>query len=423
MSKIMSEKLSKEYPHLQFRRQWELGREDYFIFGQCDVLVKALNNASIKPENYSELMAVTLRKGAQATTAIEGNTLTEEEIIKIEKGERLPPSKGYQETEVKNILDAFNHLIEDIAIDPKGQLVSPALLKRFHKMVGKNLGDHFAAQPGQFRSGSNNVTVGKYRAAEGVDVELLVSKFCTFLKEEFRYERGAHTYMDIIIEAIVAHVYLEWIHPFGDGNGRTGRLVEFYILLRGGLPEITLHILSNHYNMTRPEYYRQLQLSSEKRDLTEFIRYAITGLRDGLEQTFETVQKRQFELSWREYIYSQFSNADYSHKDILNRRRTLALEIPINKEITPKGIPELSIPLARIYSGVSEKTLLRDVEELEQLQIIKQHGNSYLADIERLNPMVLKNEQSKLFYNLHYVKYMEELKRKQEKRGNRKSAS
>jgi cell filamentation protein, protein adenylyltransferase len=400
----MSNKLSKEYPHLLFRRHWYLRREDYFLFGQCDMLIKTLNNSPVKPADYIELMAVNLRKGAQATTAIEGNTLTDEEILKIEKGERLPPSKGYQETEVKNILDAFNELMQENREDQKGHLIDPELLKRLHHMVGKDLGAHFAARPGEFRSGSNNVTVGKYRAAEGVDVELLIDRFCRFLREEFRFEHSGHTYMDTIIEAIVAHVYLEWIHPFGDGNGRTGRLLEFYILLRGGLPEITLTILSNHYNMTRPEYYRQLQLGSGKRDLTEFIRYALVGLRDGMEQTLVSIQKSQFESAWREYIDDRLATAGF-HKEVLNRRRTLALEIPLYDKVTFKQIPELSIPLARIYSAISEKTLQRDIEELINLHIIKVENGLYHADVAELNSMIAKIEQSVLFYNLHYVKY------------------
>ncbi len=141
---------------------------------------------------------------------------------------------------------------------------------------------------------------------EGIDVRTLSSRsFCEFLKNEFKFESGNNTFIDVIIEAIVAHVYIEWIHPFGDGNGRTGRLVEFYILLRGGLPDIALHILSNHYNFTRNEYYRQLQKSSESRNLTEFIRYAIVGLRDGLEKTLSTIQQCQIEITWMKFIYDE----------------------------------------------------------------------------------------------------------------------
>jgi Fic family protein len=82
---------------------------------------------------------------------------------------------------------------------------------------------------------------------------------------------------------------MEFIHPFGDGNGRTGRLIEFYILLRSGAPIITSHILSNFYNETRPEYYRQFENARKKKDLTEFLQYAVLGYRDGLLQTFDVV--------------------------------------------------------------------------------------------------------------------------------------
>ena len=71
-------------------------------------------------------------------------------------------------------------------------------------------------------------------------------------------KRGKQSFQDPVIQAIVAHVYIAMIHPFGDGNGRTARLIEFYILLRAGLPDMASHILSNHYNDTRQEYYRRL---------------------------------------------------------------------------------------------------------------------------------------------------------------------
>ncbi|NJN71060.1 MAG: hypothetical protein HC801_12855, partial [Nitrospira sp.] len=85
----------------------------------------------------------------------------------------------------------------------------------------------------------------------------LFDRFCEWLKKEFCFDSGSQSFEDAVIQAIVTHVYLEWIHPFGDGNGRTGRLLEFYILLRAGNPDISSHILSNFYNETRAEYYRQ----------------------------------------------------------------------------------------------------------------------------------------------------------------------
>lgn len=393
----MSIELSKEYPHLLFSpNQWNLSQDDYFILGQCDSLIKAINNTPIDPKYYEELMLVELIKGAQSTTAIEGNTLTEEEIIKVNEGEKLPPSKHYQATEVDNILNAFNSLFKEAVNDGKDQLITPQLLLKFHRLVGKELGEHFEAIPGAFRTGSNNVVVGKYRGAEGVDVEVLIDKLCNFLRQTFKFESGNISFADVIIEAIVAHVYIEWIHPFSDGNGRTGRLVEFYILLRGGLPDVSLHILSNHYNLTRPQYYRELQKSSESRSLTDFIRYAIVGLRDGLEKTIEKIQQSQIKITWIKYIYDKCAEYRYTKVDVFKRRRDLALEFPLYSQLKLSDIPLATNKLAHMYSGVSERTLIRDLEELVKLEIITKTENGiYEAKISVLNKMFAKKKSSR----------------------------
>ncbi|NCX95905.1 MAG: Fic family protein, partial [Chitinophagia bacterium] len=160
--------LSREYPHLAFNEPLQLTHSDYYVLGQCDALIQAIKQTPILPSYYQQLMSVTLIKGGQATTAIEGNTLTIEEIERILKGEKLPPSKEYQEKEVKNILDAFTQLLKEVIIEDKWQLVTPELLLKLHKMVGNSLGEYFEAIPGKFRE--RDVTVGNYRCPDHSDV-------------------------------------------------------------------------------------------------------------------------------------------------------------------------------------------------------------------------------------------------------------
>jgi len=384
-------KLNRDYPHLTFSStQWELSKRSLIMLGQCVAYIKAISNTPIMPQFYDELMKLALRKGAQATTAIEGNTLSEEEIAKLQEGEKLPPSKEYQEIEVKNILEAFNELLFETVYENKEQLITPELLLRFHRLVGKNLGEHFNAIPGRFRN--NDVVVGTYRCPDHRDVLPLIDNYCQWLRCEFKYEDGKQLFSDIIIQAIIAHVYLEWIHPFGDGNGRTGRLIEFYILSRGGNPDITLHILSNHYNYTRPEYYRQLDKASKSGSLSEFIEYALTGFRDGLQQTLEKIQASQLLNAWQKYVYDKFGEIEIGQKQVFKRRRTLGLEIPIDKKFTFDEIPELNIKLARLYSNISSKTLERDLEELIANEIIIDQDGKYFANISVLNKMIAKRK-------------------------------
>ena len=335
------------------------------------------------PDYYAQLMKLSLIKGAQATTAIEGNTLTEDEIERISSGEKLAPSRAYQETEVKNILEAFNEILHETIIEKKSQLITPKLLLRFHKMVGKNLGKNFEAVPGKFRE--NDVVVGNYRCPDHRDVPELIEKYCEWLKEQFRFENGPQHFSDIVIQAMAAHVYLEWIHPFGDGNGRVGRLVEYYILSRGGNPDVALHIFSNHYNQTRPEYYSHLSHATKTKNLSAFIEYALVGFRDGLKQTLEKIQMSQLQMTWQKYVYDIFDNVEITQKEMLKRRRRLALELPLDKKFSKQGIPELSIKLAHLYSGISTKTLERDLAELLKLKIIVFEKNKYHCNIAVLN--------------------------------------
>lgn len=381
--------LHRDYPHLIFSRsQWNLSGSCLIMLGQCVAYIRAISNTPIMPQNYDELMKIALIKGAQATTAIEGNTLTEEEISSIRMGNSLPPSKEYQEIEVVNILDAFNTLLRETVYENREQLITPDLLLRFHKMVGQNLGEHFNAIPGRFRN--NDVVVGTYRCPDCRDVIALVEKYCNWLRTEFRYEGGKQLFSDIIIQAMVAHVYLEWIHPFGDGNGRTGRLVEFYIMSRGGYPDIALHILSNHYNNTRPEYYRQLEKASKTCSLTDFIEYAVTGLRDGLQQTLERIQISQLMNAWQKYVYDKFGEIPIGQKQVFKRRRDLGLHIPIDRKFTFDEIPELNMKLARLYSNISSKTLERDLDALVENEIFVFEQGFYFANISVLSKMIAK---------------------------------
>lgn len=385
--------MEREYPHLLFRKHWTLSSVSEFLLGQCDALVEAIKNTPILPKTYDELMHLSLFKGAQATTAIEGNTLSDEEIEGLMlRDEKVPPSKEYQEIEVRNILDAFNTLLDEVVGDDNCSLISTELLLRFHKMVGKDLGEHFDAIPGKMRE--NNVVVGKYRCPDPKDVPELLIKLCEWLKNEFGYNSGDQTFKDVVVQAIITHIYIEWIHPFGDGNGRTGRLVEFYILLRGGNPDIASHILSNHYNQTRSNYYRHIEMSTQTKDLSKFIEYALLGFRDGLMITLKSIQKSQLENFWQKLIYDKFHDVQIVKREVFKRQRSLALELPTDRVFVISDVPELTMRLARLYGVVSERTIHRDIEKLIDLDLVEKVPGGYKANISMLNRMIARKKKN-----------------------------
>jgi Fic family protein len=374
--------LLAQYPHMQFRQHWTVDADLNYQLGQCDAIVDAMCHAPLLPGVRSQLLLLSLKKGAQATTAIEGNTLTDEEVERIANNETLPPSQKYQEQEVKNVLEAFNTLLKRTVLQNAKDLISPELLRDFHRMIGKDLGEHFHAVPGQLAQSQR--TVGPYRPPPAEHVLPLVERMCEWLREEFRFP-NQNRFSDAIIQAIVTHVYIEWIHPFDDGNGRTGRLVEFYILMRGGLPSIASHHLANHYNDTRSEYYRQIQVAKNEKDLTGFLRYAVTGLRDGLQKAQRKVQSNALEQMWRVLVYDRFGKRTIQRREAFVRQREVALSLPLDRPIRFTEVAELTPSLKESYKDVKPRTVLRDLQEIEKLELITRepglvHANRRLLE-------------------------------------------
>jgi len=187
-----------------------------------------------------------------------------------------------------------------------------------------------------------------------------------------------------IIKAIITHLYIAWIHPFGDGNGRLARILEFGILLSSGVPSPAAHLLSNHYNATRQEYYRQLERASQKNDVIEFVSYAVQGFLDGLNDQLEYVHNQVIDISWESYIYETFDK--YKHSAVTTkRRRTLMLAISRSKKSIPRDkLITLNEKTIEAYRKKTDKTVDRDIKELQRLDLVEKTKDGYLARVPKI---------------------------------------
>lgn len=167
------------------------------------------------------------------------------------------------------------------------------------------------------------------------------------------------------LAATLGHLYLVWIHPFGDGNGRTARLLECAILTRSGVvPWLSTNLLSDHYNRTRAEYYRRLNAASTNNDVLGFLRYAARGFVDQLREQITAVQGHQIRVSWINYVHERFT--DQPSTDTAVRQR--ALLFALSPDENPIGsLRRLTPELAERYAGKENKTVIRDVNKLVEL--------------------------------------------------------
>jgi Fic family protein len=98
---------------------------------------------------------------------------------------------------------------------------------------------------------------------------------------------------DPLVKMAIMHHQFESIHPFYDGNGRTGRIMNVLYLVNKGLLDIPVLYLSRHIVRNKPDYYRLLQTVREQNDAAhlwqEWVLYMLAAVEQTSQQTIETV--------------------------------------------------------------------------------------------------------------------------------------
>jgi Fic family protein len=370
------------HPFIDFRlKLHDPNASLWLLLGEAKSKSMHIARTLLHPQRSHELMQVFLTKGVLATTAIEGNTLTEDEVRRvIENRSELPPSKAYLEQEVRNVIEAYNAVRTEIMAQPDAQL-TPELIKQWHRLILHDLPVDDDVLLGEFRK--HSVVVGSYRAPTARDVDHLIQKLCDWLNSDFFATTDGRPEFRAplaVVKAVVAHLYFVWIHPFGDGNGRTARLLELQILLAAGFPTAATQLLSNHYNQTRTEYYRQLRLAGAGGDPAAFITYGLRGFVDGLSEQLDLIFEWQREDRWEQYVYQQFGEL----RTAADRRR-LKLVLEVSRAYREQDVPVargsmrwLSPKLAEAYDGKTDKTLTRDLNAIRKLELLERRASGYV---------------------------------------------
>lgn len=340
--------------------------------GECQSKCEHIAGVPLQPETAKELYRVYLAKGVLATTAIEGNTLSEEEVLLHLDGKlELPPSRDYLRQEIVNITEGCNAILENVRLQ-RAPTISPQRIMDLHRTVLRKLTTEDDVVPGEIRTKS--VGVARYRGAPAEDCEFLLTRLCEWLNgDDFRPAPGQGIAF-ATLKAILAHLYLAWIHPFADGNGRTARLLEFQILITSGVPAPAAHLLSNHYNQTRTEYYRQLDAASRSGGaVIPFATYAIEGFLDGLRSQLQRIRMQQWDVAWENFVHEAFKDKNSPSE---KRRRDLVLDLSKQPEPLPLGkLTEISPRIAAAYARKTGKTLSRDLASLLQMNLLQRDSD------------------------------------------------
>ncbi|BAH32954.1 Fic family protein [Rhodococcus erythropolis] len=371
----------EQHPFISFEFDTRRATPDMWL-GLGEAMSKCLHLAGVplKPARAKKMAAVSLARGVHATTAIEGNTLTAEQVEEIvaHGSASVGKSREYQEREVQNVLAAILDIDEALRAGQKLP-ITRARLEALNFQILDGIPDRPEVVPGKLRN--HNVSAGSYLAPRKEDVPELVEQFVQWLanlRAEINAESSDQSkFVNAVLAAILAHLYIAWIHPFGNGNGRLARLIEVQILSESGVvPIIATNLLSDFYNKTRNEYY--LALDAAQGDVFAFVRYALNGFLDELRAQIEEVKAESVQIHWESYVHEIFRGQPST--ETRTRQRELALSMPENVWITPREAIELTPRLARLYAKVGDRTPTRDLNDLMRVGLVRKDKRRYRAE-------------------------------------------
>ena len=366
----------ESHPWIDF--QLDVSQATYILWmllGESRSKCEHIAGVPLSPERARTLYNVYLSKGVHATTSIEGNTLTERQVRQLLEGSlKLPLSQKYLADEVQNIIEACNEIAKE-TLEDSSSPISVERICRFNELVLRGLEPGEDVVPGQVRT--HEVGVLRYRGAPWKDCRYLLDRLCDWLNSGFNTHEPDTKFALLLFKAIMAHLYLAWIHPFGDGNGRTARLLEFQILIQSGVPFPAAQLLSNHYNTTRTRYYVELDKSSKSPlGVNSFIQYAVQGFVDGLREQIEFIRNQQIEVTWENFVHQEFRG-----KDSIAKTRQKHLILAMTDEARPQAeLADLTPEIIRAYASRGEKTLTRDLNALVGMGLVLKKKDHYAAN-------------------------------------------
>jgi Fic family protein len=308
-------------------------------------------NAYLVPKWEVSLRRDALIRAAHASTAIEGNPLTLEEVSQLAQGRKITATRKAQQ-EVLNYL----RVLEDIGKYQEQNEITEKNILKLHRDITKEILDN-PEHEGKYRE--LQVYVGNRITGEVIFMPPSPEKVPALMGEFIEWlNSNDSSQLNPVLIAGIAHYEFVRIHPFVDGNGRSARALATLILSLKEFDIKKFFALDDYYDSDRMAYYRALNSVDQKTlDLTGWIEY----FTDGVLLSITKVKEKVLQLSLEK------------HKNISKGQVTLT-------EKQTKVIGHI-ISNGRIASGeiqkmfkISRPAAYKEIKKLIELNLIEPKG-------------------------------------------------
>ena len=352
------------------------------LVARVEALAGLVATIPLPPAMRAEADRLNIMRAVRGTTGIEGANLTEGEVGDIlaadPTGEPvLGVARAREEAEARNAGRVMDYIRDTLTADPDAGLVEEHVLE-MHALTTNGI-DYRNNVPGEYRD--RPVVAGDYVAPLPDEVPDLMERFFEWFPQSQERDGWPEC-----VRAVAAHFYLISIHPFGDGNGRTSRAAESFILYSGGVNSLGFYSLANFYYQRRPEYIEQLDRARfvHDGDLTEFAKFALGGLREELEDVHREALEFVRVLAFTDYARQALQIRGRLRSKTGERRLALVLEL-VDESAPLARLRSRQHPAALLYGGVTNKTLTRDINYLRDMGLIRVDDGVARANLDLMD--------------------------------------
>lgn len=283
------------------------------IFNKISNLRERYYKASIGKEALIKLISeAEVAEQVYNSNAIENSTLSLEETEKILLQIDLDRFISQREIfEAKNLA----RVVEYIDKRAKDQELTSGVILTLHKMLISNIRDDIA---GRFRTEGEYVRVGSHVAPASKEIPERLEKMFS--------EYQAKHHENIIKRIARLHLAFEYTHPFNDGNGRMGRVINNYLLIREGFVPINIKFID------RKKYYDAFMEFNEK-EATDIMEDIVgRALTNSYHRRLAYLENKKI-VTIAEYAKSK----NISHSNLINKANRQTIEAFLEKGIWKIG--------------------------------------------------------------------------------------
>lgn len=339
---------------------------------ELDYLRKKRLGGTTHPKIFFQLKHIFHTLESIGSARIEGNRTTVAEYIET-KISPTETDKNEKIVEIQNMEKAMDFIDENIQQYP----INRILLSEIHKKVVENLdpiaeGDY---TPGIYRNKNITITGSGHKPPDFTQVS-------DYMEELFNFINDSSPSKYDLLKTAISHHRFVWIHPFGNGNGRTVRLFTYAMLVKYGFNIHHGRIVNPTavFCNNRNQYYHYLAQadSGEENKMLEWCEYVLGGLRREIEKIDKLLDYKYLSSAILEPAIN-FSR----EREVITESESKILKIAVEKQVfqasdVRKLFPgKLPAEISRMLRRLKEKKMVIS-EKTDSRKYIISFGNNFL---------------------------------------------